>query len=148
MPYPISINKDITITLDNSIGYTDILNGVTEDLIESGNEIEIRDNKIKIVTCSEFCSRTSFKDFNKGQVELSKSEDKVKINFKIYLTEHLIIFLGIIILGTYGLFNEGPDSILVRISLLLLIIDFVFCYLMPLMTLDSFVKNLNRTLKK
>ena len=51
---------DITITLENKTSYTDVLNGVTEELIKSGNEIAIRDNKIKIVTCSEFCSRTSF----------------------------------------------------------------------------------------
>lgn len=150
MPYPISIIKEEIINLDSSTSYQDIVNRLTEDLNKTGTEIEIKDTKMKLVRCIEFSSRTtSLKDFNKGEIKLNKVNEQMKVNFRIYLIEHLIIFLVIAAIGAYGLFDKGIDSVLLKVSLLLLTVNFIFCYLIPLMTLNSFVKDfINKILKK
>ncbi|WP_186754216.1 hypothetical protein [Echinicola salinicaeni] len=146
MPYPISIKKKAKINLENSIKYEDIINGLSKDLIKSGNEIEIIGNKIRIVSGPEFSAKTSFKEFNKGHIDLDKTDNKVKVSIKIYLIEHLIAFFIVFAMATYGLIEKGYESAILKVALLLLMASFVFCYLMPLMTLNSYIKKLtNRT---
>jgi len=151
MPYPFSITSEMIIHLDkSSLNYIDITNKLRECLTRVGNEIDLIDDKIKIVQCLEFSSRaTSFKKFNKGEINFEKSNERVKVSFRIYLGEHLIIFLFTAALGFYGLVEEGTNSLMLKIALLLLTANFLFCYLMPLMSLNSFVKDFNnRTINK
>jgi len=90
--------------------------------------LEINDDKMKMTRCTEFSSRTtSLKDFNKGDIELGLTNEKIKVHFRIYLIEHLVIFLVVLAIGAYGLFDKGFGSVLIKISLILLTANFVFC---------------------
>jgi len=143
MPYPISINKNVTVDLDRN----SIINGLTEDLNKVGTETEIKDNKVKMTRCTEFSSgKTSFKEFNNGDIELDLTSDKAKVHFRIFLVEHLVIFLVALAIGAYGFFDEGLRSVMIKISIIILTANFVFCYLFPLMALNSFIQDFtNRT---
>jgi hypothetical protein len=151
MTYPISIKKTLTISLsDNLITHKDIVEKLSDDLKKIETEIETKGNVIIMDRCSEFSSRTtSFKNFNKGKINLDSTKDTLKLTFRIYLVEHLIIFVFAGLLAALGLIDEGVDSIVLRVAIILLVADLVFCYIIPLMTLDSFLKDfINRTLKK
>jgi hypothetical protein len=151
MTYPISIKKTLTINLsDNLITHKDIVEKLSDDLKKIETEIETKGNLIIMDRCSEFSSRTtSFKNFNKGKINLDSTKDTLKLTFRIYLVEHLIIFVFAGLLAAFGLIDGGVDSIVLRVAIILLIADLVFCYIIPLMTLDSFLKDfINRTLKK
>jgi len=141
MPYPFSIQKEAIINLDNkSINYKDIINKLTEDLSKTDNTIDIKDDKVILTHCSEFSSKTSFNFLNRGEINWDKSDGRIRLIFKIYLIEHLIFFLLTITVGVYGLIDSGLSSVVMKVMALILIVVFVFGYLMPLMTLNSFVK--------
>ena len=141
MPYPISINKNVTIDLDKN----SIINELTEELNKIRTKVEISDSKVKMTWCTEFSSRvTSLKEFNKGQIELDSTNGKIKVHFRIILVEHLVIFLFLLAIGLYGLLDNGLDSVMIKIAAILLTANFVFCYLFPLMGLNSFVSDFSK----
>jgi hypothetical protein len=149
MPYPISIIKTITFRDKDSANYQRIVEGLSADLSKVGCEIKINDETIGITRCIEFSSRTtSLKEFNRGRIELRTVDGEVKVCFCIYVVEHLIFFLASIALGVYGFFDDGVNSVMIKIALLLAMANFVFCYLFPLMALNSFIHIfINNTLK-
>lgn len=139
MPYPISINKNAIIDLSKDVSYQDIINALSEDLNNVGSEVKIEDNKLKITWCREFSSGvTSFNDYNRGEIKLSLTNQKVEMHFRIYLVEHIVIFLVTLALGAYGIFENGLGSIWLKVATVVLIVNFVFCYLFPLMALNTF----------
>ena len=151
MTYPISIKKTLTINLSgNSITYNDIVDRLNSELTTMQTEMKTKDNLIMMDRCSEFSSRTtSFKSFNKGRISLDSTNDTLKLTFIIYLVEHLILFILAGLLGAFGFIDKGIDSVVLKVAVILLIANFVFCYLIPLITLNSFIKDFtNRTLKK
>lgn len=141
MPYPISIKKQVTIDLDGD----SIKSELSKELSKIRANAEFIDSKVKMTWCIEFSSRaTSLKEFNRGHIALDSTSERTKVNIRIVLIEHLVIFLLLVSLGLYGLFDSGLDSVMVKIAAILLIANFVFCYLFPLMSLNSFVRNLNK----
>jgi len=140
MPYPISITKNITIDLNNGSSYQDIASDLTEALNKVGSDVEIKDNKVKIVRCTEFSSRmTTFKGDNRGEIDLNMTGQKLKMYFRIYLVEHVVVFLVTLAIGAYGAFADGFGSVWLKVAAVALIANFVFCYLFPLMALDTFI---------
>ena len=120
-------------------------NRLIEGLSKIGAKAEINDDQVKMTWCTEFSSRTtSLKEFNRGRIVLDSTNGGTKIHFRILLIEHLVIFLFLLSLGLYGLFDEGLDSVMIKVAAILLITNFVFCYLFPLMSLNTFVDDLNK----
>jgi hypothetical protein len=144
MPYPFSINKNFISDLDKN----SILNELIEELKSIGTQVDLKDDNVKMTWSIEFSSGiTSFKEFNKGQIKLVLTDEGIKLHFRIILVEHLVIFLFLIAIGVYGLFDSGLDSIMVKVTAILLTANFVFCYLFPLMALNSFIHNFNKRTK-
>lgn len=141
MPYPISINRHVTIDLDGDSTKSEL----SKELGKIRANVEFSDSKVKMTWCVEFSSRvTSLREFNRGHIVLDSTSEMTKINIRIVLIEHLVIFLFLVSLGLYGLFDSGLDSVIVKIAGILLTANFVFCYLFPLMSLKSFVRGLNK----
>lgn len=141
MPYPISINRQVTIDLDEDSTKSEL----SKELGKIRANAEFSDSKVKMTWCIEFSSRvTSLKEFNRGHIALDSTSERTKINIRVVLIEHLVIFLFLVSLGLYGLFDSGLDSVIVKIAGILLTANFVFCYLFPLMSLNSFVRGFNK----
>jgi hypothetical protein len=144
MAYPITINKQVTIDLDEN----STKNELCERLDKIGAKAYFNDNKVKITWCTEFSSRTTIlKEFNRGRIELNSTNGQTKIHFRIVLIEHLLIFLFLVSLGLFGLFDRGLDSVIIKIVAILLIANFLFCYLFPLMALNSFIADIHKGTK-
>jgi hypothetical protein len=141
MPYPISLNKYLIIDLDKD----SIINELTDGLNRIRTQFKLHDDRLKLTWCTEFSSGTSsLKEFNKGQIKLVSTNGQIRVHFKIVLIEHLVIFLFLLTLGVYGLLNSGLDSVIFKIAVILLTANFVFCYLFPLMALNSFIDDIKK----
>jgi hypothetical protein len=141
MPYPISINKQVTFALDEN----SIINELTKGLNKIGAKAEVNENKVKMTWCTEFSSQTtSLKELNRGRIILDSTKGGTKVHFRIVLIEHLVIFIFLLAIGLYGLFDSGLDSVKIKIATILLTANFVFCYLFPLMSLNSFIQDINK----
>ncbi len=141
MPYPISLSRDLVLDSDKD----SIIKDLTAGLNGIRTKFELHDDRLNLTWCTEFSSGTSsLKEFNKGQIKLISTNGQFKVHFKIVLIEHLIIFLFLLTLGVYGLLDNGPDSVIFKIAIILLTANFVFCYLFPLMALNSFIDDIKK----
>lgn len=141
MPYPISLNKYLIIDSDKD----SIINELTVGLNGIKTQFKLHEDSLNLTWCTEFSSGTSsLKEFNKGQIKLISTNGQFKVHFKIILIEHLIIFLFLLTLGGYGLFDNGLDSVIFKVAVILLTANFVFCYVFPLMALNSFIDDIRK----
>ena len=141
MPYPISLNKYLIIDSDKD----SIINELTAGLNGTRTQFKLHDNILNLTWCTEFSSGgSSLKEFNKGQIKLIPTNGQFKVHFKIILIEHLIIFLFLLTLGVYGLIDKGLDSVIFEVAIILLTANFVYCYVFPLMALNSFVDDIRK----
>lgn len=145
MPYPISIDGRVTLDLDKK----STENMLVEHLVKSDAKAEISEDQIKITWCTGFSSRaTSLKEFNRGKIILVPAGDATGIHVRILLIEHLVIFSFLTVIGLCIFFTRGLESVLLKVVAMLLFANFVFCYLLPLMSLKSFIDDLKNTNQK
>lgn len=125
-----------------------IINELREGLNKIRAKADINDGKVKMTWCTEFSSGvTSLKELNYGQIKLDSTYGGIRVHFRIILIEHSVIFLFLLAIGVYGLLDNGLDSVIIKIVTILLTANFVFCYLFPLMALNTFINDINKRTK-
>lgn len=145
MSYPFSIEKEVIIRNDEA-KYTlhKIINNLNSELKKINKcEIQIMNNKIIVNNLDEFSSVfLNVKQFNKGKFEFIEDNNTIKIKCKIIVWEHFIIFNSISILCLFILYNfkNFDYSMSIGLTFILYFSIFIFCYLIPKMTFDFFIK--------
>ncbi len=148
MPFPVSIANDVSIPLKNGTHHQEILTQLVNDLKEVGCEVIVKEDHLRLTRCEEFSSGMStFKYFNKGNIVVIRTNKQVTLQFRIFLVEHLILFLGVLIMGAFGIYQDGFRSNLTLISLILLLANFIFNYLFAVMALNTFVFRFTKVYK-
>lgn len=86
--------------------------------------------------------KTNLQVQNKGKFEFSVENNTIKIKCKIIVWEHFIIFNLISILSLFIWYNYKifDYSISIGLPFILYFSIFIFCYLMPKMSFDFFIK--------
>ena len=145
MSYPFSIEKVVVIR-NNEAKYT--INFIKTDLKNelkkiNKSKISIKNNIIIADNLLEFSTEnTNLQVQNNGSFELTEESNIIKIKCKIIVWEHFILFNLISILSLFIWYNfkTFDYSISIGLPFILYFSIFIFCYLMPKMTFDFFIK--------
>ena len=144
MSYPFSICKQVIINCsDVNITLSKLIKVFETELGKLNETVtEVGENEIKLKECAQFSSRgLRLKNLNKGKITFEKTNEIIVIKSKIILIEHIILFTIIMVFIGFGILNND----ILKVALILALATFVFCYLFPLITLNSFV---NETIRK
>lgn len=150
MSYPYSITHTTTIQLPESSSREQLVEYFNRKLqLLDCHVIQEHPDKITLRECKEFSSGTSsLINVNRGYIKFEQMQDTIEIKSSIIVYEHFISFVLCILLTISGIVNYNKTPVMLTVGLIALLAGFVFFYLIPLMSLYSFIKGVVNEVKR